>query len=182
MTVRTASTYAPGSIALHWLLALLLPAAFVLGQYMTTLKLSPAKLQLYSIHKWIGVTAFALALVRIVWRITHPAPAPVAMPRWQLFVAELTHRLLYVLMIAIPLTGWLMSSAKGFQTVYLGLLPIPDLLVKDAVLGDFLAGLHNSLNALLAALVLAHVGAALKHHFIDRDGLLHRMLPFLAAR
>ena len=86
--------------------------------------------------------------------------------------------LLYLLMFAVPITGWLMSSAKGFQTVYFGVLPLPDLLVKDKELGDLLHQVHKLLNFSMAALVLAHLGAALKHHFIDRDDVLARMLPF----
>jgi len=80
-------------------------------------------------------------------------------------------------MIAIPLSGWLMSSAKGFQTVYFGVLPIPDLIGKDPDLGNLLKTVHVSLNFLLLALVAAHAGAALKHHFLDRDATLRRMLP-----
>ena len=85
-------------------------------------------------------------------------------------------------MFAIPLSGWLMSSAKGFQTVYFGILPLPDLLSKDKELGQILSFVHSSLNFALAGLVAAHVGAALKHHFIDRDDVLTRMLPFLKKR
>jgi cytochrome b561 len=84
---------------------------------------------------------------------------------------------LYLLMFAIPITGWLMSSAKGFQTVYFGLLPLPDLLVKNEELGELLEGIHSLLNFGMAALVVAHAGAALKHHFLDRDDVLARMLP-----
>lgn len=179
---QSPATYAAGSVRLHWVLAALMLAGFFLGQYMTGLRLSPTKLQLFSYHKWLGVTVFLLAIVRAGWRLTHATPAPVAMPRWQHVLAEATHRLLYVLMFAIPLTGWLMSSAKGYQTVYLGLLPIPDLLAKNVEQGDLLAGVHGNLNLLLAVLVLAHAGAALKHHFIDRDGVLRRMVPFLSPR
>jgi cytochrome b561 len=87
------------------------------------------------------------------------------------------HLLLYVLMLAIPLSGWLMSSAKGFQTVWFGVLPLPDLLAKDKALGDLAATLHMSLNLLLVALLVTHVGASLKHHFIDKDDVLLRILP-----
>ena len=90
-----------------------------------------------------------------------------------------SHLLLYVLLVAIPLTGWLMSSAKGFQTVWFGVLPLPDLLDKNKELGDTLALVHKSLNFSMAALVIAHVGAAVKHHVVDHDGILARMLPFL---
>ena len=180
-TFRTAR-YHPTAIALHWLVAALLIGGFALGQYMTGLTLSPSKLQLYSYHKWIGVTAFLLALARLVWRLAKGTPPAVPMPRWQHLVAETTHRVLYLLMLLIPFTGWLMSSAKGYQTVYFGVLPIPDLLAKNVELGELLATYHAQLNLLLAALVLAHAGAAVKHHLIDRDDVMQRMLPFLAAR
>ena len=92
-------------------------------------------------------------------------------------MAHLGHLALYGLMIAIPLSGWLMSSAKGFQTVYFGVLPIPDLLAKNPELGELLATLHGGLNLLLVLTVLGHAAAALKHHFVDRDDVLRRMLP-----
>jgi cytochrome b561 len=105
---------------------------------------------------------------------------PAGMPAWQRKAAEATHVLLYLLMFAVPLSGWLMSSAKGFQTVWFGVLPLPDLLDKNQELGDLLQQVHMLLNFTMAALVIAHLGAALKHHFIDRDDVLARMLPFLA--
>lgn len=170
--------YTATAIALHWLMAVLILATFGVGLYMHDLPLSPTKLQIYSWHKWAGVTAFLLALVRIAWRASHRPPAlPDAMPRWQQLAAHGGHALLYLLMVAIPLTGWLMSSAKGFQTVYFGVLPIPDLLAKDKELGDVLREVHETLNFLMIAVVAGHVGAALKHHFIDRDDILVRMAP-----
>jgi cytochrome b561 len=178
MNVTDGTTYTGTAKVLHWLMALLLAGMLALGFYMSDLKLSPAKLQLYSWHKWAGVTIFLLLLVRAGWRLTHRPPAlPSGMPAWLRRVAGATHGLLYVLMFAIPLSGWLMSSAKGFQTVWFGVLPIPDLLPKDRALGEQLAEVHESLNILLLAVVAAHVAAALKHHFIDRDGVLRRMLP-----
>lgn len=165
------------AIALHWLVAALIFGGFALGLYMTGLKISPLKLQLYSYHKWIGVTVFALALFRLFWVATHAAPPMVEMPAWQQLAASLTHKLLYLLTLAIPLSGWLMSSAKGFQTVYLGLLPIPDLLGKNEGLGEGLTTLHGGMNWLLAGLLAGHIGAALLHQFVLRDGTLLRMLP-----
>jgi cytochrome b561 len=91
--------------------------------------------------------------------------------------AHAGHFMLYALMIAIPLSGWLMSSAKGFQTVWFGVLPIPDLLAKNKELGDLLALVHKSLNLLFIAVIAGHIGAALKHHLIDKDDILIRMLP-----
>ena len=174
------ATYTRTAIVLHWLVALALVATFGVGLYMSGLALSPAKLKIYSWHKWAGVTIFALVLFRLVWRVTHRPPAPpVGMPAWQHRAAEFAHYLLYALMVAVPLSGWLMSSAKGFQTVYFGVLPLPDLLAKNKELGDALTLVHKWLNFTLAGLVVVHVGAALKHHFFDRDNVLARMLPLI---
>jgi cytochrome b561 len=125
------------------------------------------------------VTVFFLLLVRVGWRITHRPPAlPEQMSKLQRIASNVGHAALYLLMLAIPISGWLMSSAKGYQTVWFGVLPIPDLLGKDKQLGDALAELHGALNGLLMFIVAIHVLAALKHHFIDRDNILRRMLPF----
>jgi cytochrome b561 len=145
---------------------------------MSDLSMSPRKLQLYSWHKWVGVTVFFLLLVRVGWRITHQPPAlPEQMSKLQRIASHVGHTALYLLMIAIPISGWLMSSAKGYQTVWFGVLPIPDVLGKDKQLGDALAELHGALNGLLMFIVAIHVLAALKHHFIDRDNILRRILP-----
>lgn len=172
--------YTRTAISLHWLIALLVFVTFPVGVIMSDMVLSPDKLRLLSYHKWLGVTVFILLVVRLVWRVAHkPAPLNVTMPQWQVLAAKGVHALLYVLLFAIPLSGWLMSSAKGFQTVYLGVLPLPDLLSKDKALGDALAELHEMLNITMLLLVIAHMAAALKHQFVDRDGTLARMLPFL---
>jgi cytochrome b561 len=99
------------------------------------------------------------------------------MPAWQRMAAEWTHYLLYVLMFAVPLSGWLMSSAKGFQTVWFGILPLPDLVGKSKEFGEQLELVHQGLNFFMAFVVAGHVLAALKHHYLDRDDVLVRMLP-----
>ncbi|WP_397452907.1 cytochrome b [Pseudomonas sp. NA-150] len=171
--------YTHTAIALHWLMALGLIGTFALGFYMTDLSLSPTKLKLFSWHKWAGVTLFIVLWLRLAWRLRHPAPPlPASMPSLLRQIAHGLHWLMYGLMIAIPLSGWLASSAKGFQTSWFGVLPLPDLLAKDAALGDRLTQLHHTLNFILLGLVIVHTGAALKHHFIDRDGILGRMLPW----
>jgi cytochrome b561 len=170
--------YTPVAIALHWLIALLITATFSLGLYMTGLSLSPQKLHLYNWHKWAGVTIFLLVLLRLAWRLGHPPPAlPGTMAAWERAAARWSHRLLYLLMGLVPLSGWLMSSAKGFQTVWLGVLPIPDLLSKDRPLGAKLALVHRGLGYSLAILVTIHVLAALRHHYWQRDDVLVHMLP-----
>ena len=174
--------YTRTAIALHGAMALLMVAGFSLGLYMVGLPLSPLKLQLYSYHKWIGVSVAALLLPRIVWRGLHaPPPLPAGMPIWELSAAHASHLLLYVLMACVPVSGWLMSSAKGVTTVYLGLWPLPDVLARNEALGLFLEALHRILNYALLGLASLHVAAALKHHFIDRDGVLGRMFRFKGA-
>lgn len=175
--------YTGVAIALHWLIAAAILGTFLLGQYMTNLQLSPAKLKLYSYHKWIGVTIFLLVLVRIAWRLAHRPPLPPAsMPAWQHSAASIAHFFLYALTLAIPVSGWLMSSASGFQVVYLGVIPIPDLLAKSKDAAEQLKQLHEALNWLMVLVVAMHVAAALKHHLMDRDDVLRRMLPFLKQR
>ena len=172
--------YTRTAVTLHWAIALLIFAAFPLGVYMHELPLSPDKLRLYSYHKWIGVSIFLLAVLRVTWRSTHrPPPLPAAMPRWEKLAASTVHYLLDGRILAVPLSGWLMSSAKGVQTVWFGVLPLPDLLAKNKELGDLLKEVHESLNFAMLGLVLAHIGAAFKHHFIEHDEVLARMIPFL---
>jgi cytochrome b561 len=171
--------YSGVAIGLHWLVAGAIIATFPLGLYMADLPLSPRKLQLVSYHKWIGVTVFALMCVRLAWRLTHRPPSPLpTMPAWQRRAAFVVHWALYVLLLAIPVSGWTYSSAAGVPTVYLGLWQLPDLVAKDKALADLLRLAHVALNFILLALVVAHVAAALKHHFVDRDGLLARMRPW----
>jgi cytochrome b561 len=170
--------YTKTAIALHWLLAVLIIANFAGGLYMSDLALSPQKLKYYSWHKWAGVTVFALSALRLLWRLRHPAPAlPQSMPPWQYTAAHASHFLLYALFFAVPLAGWLFSSAEGFQTVYLGLVPIPDLLEKNKELAHVLKLVHKYLGWSLGLVVLGHAAAALKHHFADRDDVLVRILP-----
>jgi cytochrome b561 len=176
MTTRYTGT----AIVLHWLTALLILCTIPLGMIMSDLKLSPLKLQLYSYHKWIGVTVLLLVLVRLAWRISHKPPALQAdLPLWQQRAAHAVHNLLYLLMLCLPVSGWLMSSAKGVPVVYLGLLQLPDLVSKDKALGKLLETMHELLSYILLLLLALHLAAVIQHHFIDRDDTLSRMLPQL---
>ncbi|MDO8315194.1 MAG: cytochrome b [Rugosibacter sp.] len=177
MSRSNSKAYTGTAIAFHWLIALLILAVFPLGVYMHELPLSPTKLQLYSYHKWLGITVLMLAILRILWRATHRPPAlPASLPRWQQITTHAVHYSLYLLLLLIPLSGWLMSSAKGFQTVWFGVFPLPDLIAKDKALGDLFQEIHEVLNFTLLGLVSLHILAALKHHFINRDGIFMRML------
>jgi len=180
--IRIETEYTGTAIALHWLAGVLILCGFALGLWLKDLPVSPQMLRLYGYHKWFGITVFLLALLRLIWRHTYPAPLPVAMPEWQRRAATATHALLYAFMLVIPLSGWIYSSATGVQVVYLGLVPLPDLVPKDKSLATVLKAVHITLNYTLLALVAVHAGAALKHHWVDRDDVLRRMLPFLPRR
>jgi len=172
--VRT--RYTNTAVALHWLIALMIVAAFALGLYMVDLKISPAKLRYFSWHKWLGITVLGFAVLRLLWRLTHkPPPLAAGTPKWQVLAAAGGHGALYLLLFLIPLSGWAYSSASGYPVVYLGEFPLPDWVPKDKELAALLKVRHEQLTTLLMAVVAVHVLAAFKHHFIDRDGLLHRM-------
>lgn len=174
------NSYTRTTIGLHWLIAFALLATFSLGLYMSDLSLSPEKLRLYAWHKWAGVTIFLLVIFRLFWRLTHrPPPLPTVMHAWERIAAVSLHGILYFLMVAIPISGWLMSSAEGYQVVYFGVLPLPDLIAKNKALGEILTSVHVFLNFTMAGLVGLHIAATLKHYFWDRDDVLARMLPFL---
>ncbi len=166
------------AMLLHWLVAALIVAAFALGVVMVDIPgLTPTKLKYFSWHKWLGVTVLLLAAMRLLWRLRHGAPRAVEMPAWQRRTAVLVHALLYVLMFAVPLSGYFYSLAAGVPVVYLGVLPLPELIDADPVLKPVLKEVHLVLVYTMLVFVLAHVAAAIKHHWIDRDGLLRRMLP-----
>ena len=158
--------------------SLRLIAALGLGWYMTGLPFSPSRLKLYNWHKWLGVTLLTLSLLRLLWRVTHRPPAhPLSMTGTQRLLAHGGHGALYLLMVIIPLSGWLMSSAKGVPTVWFGVLPLPDLLARDKELGKQLTELHFALNISLLVLIAVHTAAALLHQFVLKDDILRRMLP-----
>jgi cytochrome b561 len=171
--------YTKTAILLHWLTALLIIAAFTLGLVMTDIPgLTPTKLKYYSWHKWMGVTVLALAMIRVLWRKANRPPGHVAsMSPLQVKLADYTHYLLYFLIFAVPISGYLYTTAAGVPVVYLGLFKIPSLFEADPALKELLKPVHYWLNMVLAAVVAGHVLAALKHQFIDRDGVLKRMLP-----
>lgn len=170
--------YTAPAIALHWLIALMMLCLFVLGLYMADQPPSPGRIKLFTWHKSFGVTVFVLALVRLAWRLGHRPPAlPQSMVEWQKKAAHLAHWALYGLMFAIPISGWVGSAAKGFPTVWFGLFALPNPVSKDVALGKQLSEVHEVLNFIMIGLVILHVLAALKHHFIDRDGVLDSMRP-----
>jgi cytochrome b561 len=183
-SVHTAhqARYGTVAIALHWLLALMILGMFTVGIYMTDLPFSPQRLKLYNWHKWAGISFLALTVLRLVWRVTHrppalPASVTQAMPAWQMSAYHATHHLMYALFFAVPLLGWAYSSAAGFPIVLFGQIALPDFVGADKALADAIKPLHELSALALMGLAALHVAAALKHQWVDRDGLLLRMMP-----
>lgn len=172
--------YSLPAIVLHWLAAILIVAGFGLGFTMVDMRLSPTKLRFFSWHKWIGITVLLLACLRLLWRLFHrPPDLPPTMPAWQRTASHLSHWALYALMFVVPFSGWAYTSAAGVPVVYLGWVPLPDIAPVDEQLAEQLKTVHHTLDWTLLGVVLLHVAAALKHHFLDRDEVLARMLPLL---
>ncbi|MEJ8814170.1 cytochrome b [Variovorax ureilyticus] len=164
---------------LHWTIAVLILAQFVVGWMAVSWRLSPTKLDLFVWHKSTGMLVLALVVVRLAWRATHRAPAlPSSMPHWERIAAHLTHGLLYVAMIAIPLTGWVVSSAAGVPFSIYWRIPLPSIAKTDQHLAEVVADVHGALGIALIVLLVMHVAAALRHHYIKHDDVLVRMLPW----
>ncbi len=163
---------------LHWLVVGLLIVQVTLGKIAEGLPIGLDKLALLARHKSFGITILALAAFRLAWRFFDRPPPPPPMPRWQLIAARTNHWALYTLLFAMPLTGWTMSSASNFPVSWFGLVQLPDFIAPDRLLKEQLRAVHETLSYALFALAGLHVAAALKHQFVDRDGLLFRMLPW----
>jgi cytochrome b561 len=186
------SGYSAVAIGLHWLIAALMLTNIGLAWYFTQLK-GPAEVAPLALHKSIGITVLLLTLVRIAWRLANrPPPLPAHMARWERWAAKGTHLVFYGLMLALPLSGWAMVSAspliKVHPTVLYGVVPWPAFpyghLDSDTLHGvrKAMKFTHEKLAWLAYVTIILHVAAALKHHLIDRDDVLTRMLPLLPAR
>ncbi|GMU42420.1 MAG: cytochrome b [Xanthomonadales bacterium] len=171
--------YSGLAITLHWLLALLVIGLLGVGVWMTGLKTSPTKIAVYGWHKALGLTVLALAVLRLLWRVHRPPP-PLAesIPAWQVALATQAHRAMYTLLLAMPLSGWLQNSAAGFPLTWFGLFKVPALIARDKAAFAFWQQAHEWLSWALMALIVLHVLAALKHHYLDRDDALKRILPW----
>ena len=179
MTIPATARYDRVAMALHWLVAIGLIAQILLGLWMIDIPKLPAGVRAYwfNLHKSIGITLGVLILMRLAWRATHrPPPPPSTMPRWQVRAAGASHLLLYACMITMPLAGYLGSTFSGYPIRYFG-LTLPGWGWKDEALKDFFSAVHFVAALLLMLLITLHVLAALKHLWIDRDGVFHRMLP-----
>ena len=183
------STYSSVAIGFHWLIAVLMLTNIGLAWYFGSLKY-PADVPPIQLHKSIGITVLFAMVLRVLWRLIHrPPPLPDAMPPLERTAAEGAHAALYAFLFVLPLTGWALVSASPFNipTVLYGVIPWPHLpvlstLEDKAPVEHVLKLVHGYAAWLLIALVLVHAGAALRHHFILRDGILRRMLPAISRK
>ena len=178
--------YDSGAMVLHWLIALAILALLALGWTMVLLPQSePLRPSLFALHKSLGLTVLALTLVRIGWRLSYRAPAlPGAMPAWEKAASKLGHLMFYVLMLGLPLSGWALSSTskRNIPTIFFGLFEVPRLPVLSTLADKEPAhmaaeAVHSLAGWVLIALLVIHVGAAIRHHLVLRDSVLTRMLP-----
>ncbi len=162
---------------LHWLIALMIVGMGTVGLVMTDMAPSPDKIKIYALHKSFGITVLMLVGLRLVWRLATRHPPEVPGPAWQRWSASAVHFALYVLMFAIPLSGWLFNSAANFPLQWFGIVHLPALWGPDPAVKHWAREFHEDAFWILAALVALHAAAALKHHYFDRDDTLRRMLP-----
>jgi cytochrome b561 len=165
--------------AFHWVMALLILVQIALGLMAANWHLSPTQIRLFFWHKSIGMLILALLALRLGWRLANPTPEPPpGTPAWERAAARAGHALLYVLMIVLPATGWIVNSAANIPFRIFYVVPLPALVAPDKALADSVALVHRGLFVLLALVLVAHIGAALRHHFVKRNDILTRMLPW----
>lgn len=163
------------AIAFHWIMSVLVIGMLILGLYMVTLDAGLEKTRLYGWHKEYGVIILVLALLRLGWRLQNVNPV-LNLPPFERISARLVHWTFYLLMLAMPFSGWLMSSAAGRAVSFFGLFTLPSLINPNPDAGLVFRNAHHYLGYTLIALILLHTAAALKHHFYDGDDILRRML------
>jgi len=183
---NTDRDWGPVAKTFHWIVAIAIVANVTLGLWAVELPLSPRKLEVFYWHKSVGLTILWLVALRVLWRLTNPTPRlPPAMPAWERVGAHAGHALLYVLMIAMPVTGWVINSAANFPLDLYGFLPVPDLVPTgphEPAIEDAARAAHYWMFITICVLLTVHVAAAIKHQLVDRDDVLRRMVPFARAR
>jgi cytochrome b561 len=178
MVRNTTDSWGAPAKLFHWVMAALILAQIALGVMAASWRLSPTKLNLFFWHKSTGMLILLLLALRLLWRLANSTPAlPSGMAAWERTAAQLSHGLLYVLMIALPVTGWIVNSASNIPFRIFWLIPLPAIVAPDKATADLVALVHGGLFALLALVLVAHIGAALRHHFVKRNTVLVRMLP-----
>lgn len=171
--------YTKPAIAFHWVIGIAVLGMLYLGLTMGDIpKGTPERTFWFNLHKSIGVTIAILALIRLWWRYKNPPPPlPATIPGWQVQASKVSHALLYLCLILMPLSGFAASQFTKYGVTYFGLFKIPPMGWENRDIYDILQGIHGVTASLLMLLVIVHILAALKHLLINRDRVFHRMLP-----
>ena len=179
---NTSENYGVVAKSFHWVIALLVIGLLCVGLYLDSLDPSPLMFKVSFWHKSFGITVLALVILRVLWRFTntHPHSLPTH-AQWEKALAKITHGLLYLVLFVMPLSGWIMSSAKGFSVSVFNLFTLPDLVGESEQIGSIARAVHGYAAYTLIALIGLHFAGAMKHHVIDRDSTLRRMLPMVAV-
>ncbi len=180
---NTTERYGAVTQGFHWIVAILVICLLAVGLYMVRLDPLPSTFKIYALHKSVGITVLTLAVLRLVWKISNTAPRSLPThQQWERFLAKLTHLFFYFAIIGMPLSGWIMSSAKNFPVSVFGWFTLPNLVGPSEEIGKLAAQFHQwTAYALIAAIIL-HFAGAMKHHIIDKDGTLRRMVPGLSPK
>lgn len=162
---------------LHWIMAAGILGTFALGAYVARMPVGLSNLWLFGLHKTLGICLLCLAVLRLAWHRLDPPPGPLpGPPAWQMALARATHRALYALMLAVPLSGWAYASATGLDVLIFNRFVLPPIAPVSEPWEARLLLLHETLTWTLLAVVALHVAGALKRGLIARDGTLARML------
>ncbi len=176
---NTSERYGDIAKTLHWLMAIAIITMLAVGLIMTDMQMGPDKFELYGLHKSTGVVILLFVCMRLLWRVINPTPAlPEHMKRIERFMAHSSHAVLYTIMIAMPLSGWLMSSAAGFPVSVYGWFVLPDLIEASNERRIVFSDIHEYVGYFMILMIVLHTFAALLHHFYHKDNVLKRMLPW----
>lgn len=176
---NTHKKYGPPAQFLHWLIGFGIIGMLALGFYMAGLERSPGKFELYGLHKSVGIVILALVILRVIWRFMNVSPAPLPHhKRWEVLLAKSVQGVLYLGMVILPLSGWVMSSAGGHPVRLFNMVTMPALVEKNKMVGEWASEIHEVTAYIMIVAIALHIAGALKHHVIDKDETLFRMLPW----
>lgn len=183
MMKNTPNEYGAVSKFLHWTIGLAIVGMLALGYIMEDFEDLDTKIKAFGLHKSVGISILTLAVLRIIWHAYSRRPLLIETGKaWEKLAAETLHFCLYCAMLVMPLTGWLVSSSAGRPVSFFGLFTLPDLIGADESMKEIFEALHEFLAVCLIAGISVHVLAALKHHFLNKDATLTRMLPDILTK
>lgn len=177
MLKNSINSYGSITKTFHWLIAVLVMGMLIMGFFLEDMPKS-IRSNMIGLHKSIGLTILLLIVTRLIWRFVNPTPVlPITVARWEQIAARFVHILFYILLVLMPISGWVMSSLGLHPVFFLGLFNVTLPLAKNETLGNYFFNAHAVIAWIIIGLLVLHIGAALKHHFFDKNNVLLRMLP-----